>query len=82
MLGQQGQAPFVGEGPGILARRIQNVSSWAFGSGRASDEEGPSWFTVQRYATIRDLSGRSAARLARLLWEQEVGSSNLPAPTM
>ncbi len=27
------------------------------------------------------LSGRSAARLARLLWEQEVGSSNLLAPT-
>ncbi len=27
-------------------------------------------------------SGRSAARLARLLWEQEVGSSNLLAPTI
>ena len=26
-------------------------------------------------------SGRSADRLARLLWEQEVGSSNLLAPT-
>ncbi|MDK2976038.1 MAG: hypothetical protein PWP06_513 [Candidatus Marinimicrobia bacterium] len=26
-------------------------------------------------------TGRSAARLARLLWEQEAGSSNLPAPT-
>ncbi len=26
-------------------------------------------------------SGRGAARLARLLWEQEVGSSNLLAPT-
>ena len=28
------------------------------------------------------ISGRSAAWLARLLWEQEVGSSNLPAPTL
>ena len=27
-------------------------------------------------------SGRSAARLARLLGVQEVGSSNLPAPTL
>ncbi len=26
-------------------------------------------------------SERSAARLAHLLWEQGVGSSNLPAPT-
>ena len=26
-------------------------------------------------------TGRSAVWLARLLWEQEVGSSNLPAPT-
>jgi LysM repeat protein len=30
---------------------------------------------------VRPGSGRSAARLARLLREQEVGSSNLPAPT-
>ena len=27
-------------------------------------------------------TGRSAARLARLLWEQEVPSSNLGAPTI
>ena len=26
-------------------------------------------------------SGRSVARLSRLLWEQEVASSNLAAPT-
>jgi hypothetical protein len=29
----------------------------------------------------RDRSGRSVARLSRLLWEQEVASSNLAAPT-
>ncbi len=32
-------------------------------------------------ASTASRSGRSAARLARLLREQEVGSSNLPAPT-
>jgi murein DD-endopeptidase MepM/ murein hydrolase activator NlpD len=37
-------------------------------------------FSVEKPA-IEPLSGRSAARLARLLREQEVGSSNLPAPT-
>lgn len=31
---------------------------------------------------VPTMSGRSAARLACLLWEQEVESSNLSAPTI
>ncbi len=34
------------------------------------------------YDALSNGSGRSVARLARLLGVQEVGSSNLPAPTI
>ena len=40
------------------------------------------WMVVNRVFIHRTGSGRSAAWLARLPWEQEVGGSNPLAPTI
>ena len=37
---------------------------------------------VQVPSLTQDLSGYSVVRLTRLLWEQEIGSSNLSTPTL